>query len=108
MRAINIRGVEEGLWRRVRQEAAKEGKTLREWVIWVLEGQFSGDEKGRAEGSGGKDLSQGSTKRSRKTGKKAKGSADRESSKPAKKLTAEEFFALPRSGQDRARREGRF
>lgn len=52
MKAINIRGVDEGLWTKLKVEAAKSGKPFREWILWVLEAQL-GNEGIRDEVSGG-------------------------------------------------------
>ena len=134
MGVLNIRDVPEGLIRRVKAQANLDGKTLKEWVCWVLEAQAY-DDKDIVEAVGGRELGDGVSSgvredvEVRKKGRRAKGvgqAQGREASTgskgversgeedrgkqgegKAKKLSMEQFLGLSNSEKLRAQREGR-
>lgn len=134
MKSINIRGVDEELWKKLKGEAGRVGKPFREWIIWVLEAQVDGDTNG-VEAVGGRELGDAVSSgvrgdvEVRKKRRRAKGvgqAQGREASTDSKgversseedrgkqgegkvkKLSMEQFLGLSNSEKLRAQREGR-
>ena len=122
---MNIKGVEKELVGRAKVAAFTSGQSLKAWVISAVKEALSGDETGgrnkRNPVSSGRTAkgvvtipSGDSVVGSESSGNEAGGRRDQhnnavDATKPkTKKLTAEEFFKLSNSDQDRARREKRY
>jgi hypothetical protein len=131
-----VKEIEKDLLREVNYAASGEGLTQREWVIKVLMEAVNGDDEGGGESGGSRVGDSKSTNRSTRRAEATVGEQDGDKDsaiggrnvvsqsrvakrskttgepysgeQSVKRLTAEQFFALSKSAQMKARREGRF
>lgn len=120
---LRFRGADQ--YEEVKRRAAAVGRSLNEYVLTAVEKSLGGGDGRKDEA--GSEVFAGAMGRKRKAGggmagkdssraQRAVGAESRNAEvaggtgkrKAGKELTAEQFFALPRSEQDQARREGKY